>query len=408
MALGSEPSLKGMLKRIWPVMLGLSVTMFVLRAAHGLQLGWALGGSGDLAERWVEYGYFINGVYPDPQLAGERALANMRTSVYPPYAFPMLWFFFGFGGWLQGRLIIALTTAASVPLLCWFSYRQLRRCGREAALVAALLPLLLASVVGVLEWGQFGFLCSGLVALQITAQENNRPYLAGIAWALAMLKPQIALPFAILFGFRQQWRGLLLGSGILLLLSLLATGQTEVHLFGLIDHWLSRQNLDFSFGNIAGIPLNIQRLIPGLTPAWILRIAAITAAILLVSVMGRCLQQGTQRNLLLFSGFCAVAGRLALYHRYHDDVMLLPALLAALAVAWQRRRSTDWLMFLATLATLVQPNSWQLAWPRLALVQSLIWMILGIHLLKVLMQTNGGADQLSGASPDEDAASTPP
>lgn len=369
-------------------MLGLSVTIFVLRAAHGLQLGWALGGSGDLAERWVEYGYFINGVYPDPQLAGELALANMRTSVYPPYAFPMLWFFFGFGGWLQARLVVALCTAASIPLLCWFGYRQLRQFGKEASFMAALLPLLFSSMVGVLEWGQFGYICSGLVILQITALGNNCPYQAGTFWALAMLKPQIALPFAILFGFRKQWKGLLLGSGILLVLSMLATSHTDVDFLNLVDHWLSGQSLDFSFGNIAGMPLNIQRVIPGLTPAWILGIATITAAAMLALAMRRSLQQQTQMTLLLLGGLCAVAGRLALYHRFHDDVMLLPGLLAALAIAWQRQHHSDWLIFLASLATLARPDSWLMAFPRLPLVQSLIWMILGIHLFRALTQTN--------------------
>jgi hypothetical protein len=61
----------------------------------GLLLGWHPRGSADLHERFVEYGYFLSGVYPSPGVAGDHALPGMRNSVYPPYAFPMLSLFLG-------------------------------------------------------------------------------------------------------------------------------------------------------------------------------------------------------------------------------------------------------------------------------------------------------------------------
>jgi len=60
----------------------------------GFLLGWDPRGSADLHERFVEYGYFLFGVYPSPGIAGDHALQGMRNSVYPPHAFPMLSLFF--------------------------------------------------------------------------------------------------------------------------------------------------------------------------------------------------------------------------------------------------------------------------------------------------------------------------
>ena len=341
----------------------IAVAIFLIRFSHGLSLGWARGASKDLVERWVEYGYALNGIYPDPKIAGIRALADMRTSVYPPYAFPLLWLFFGIGGLTQGKLMVALTTAAAVVVMSRFCYRQLKHISPAAAPLGAVLPLLMTSIIGVLEWGQFGYFCTGMVVLQYTALEQNRKYLAGFAWALAMLKPQIGLSFVVLFSLRSQWRGLLVGAALLTGLSLATAAYTNVSIETLIKHWLTGQDLSFSFGNISGIPVNVGKVIPGFTPDLAAKIAMAAAGAALYLLI-RYNQHTTSRmSFLGLSGLCAVVGRLAFYHRPHDDIMLLPALLAALAIALERQRQQDWLIVLATLFTLVQPAAWMFSVP---------------------------------------------
>jgi hypothetical protein len=50
-----------------------------------------------------------------------------------------------------------------------------------------------------LAQGQFSILCMGLIVGQLVLLENGRHLGAGICWALATIKPQIALPFALAF-----------------------------------------------------------------------------------------------------------------------------------------------------------------------------------------------------------------
>ena len=45
--------------------------------------------------------------------------------------------------------------------------------------------------------GQFSAACVGLVTLQWLLLQRQKPLLAGLCWALAMIKPQIAVPFVL-------------------------------------------------------------------------------------------------------------------------------------------------------------------------------------------------------------------
>lgn len=364
------------------LLLGFAFIVGLWRFREGLALGWHSRGSGDLHERFVEYGYFLFGVYPNPEIAGDRALPGMRHSVYPPYAFPMLALFFGRGSWLQAKVVVALTVALSLPLMGMIGFQRLRPFGRMAGLAGLILPFSLASISAALEWGQFGFFTTSMVLLQMLLLERGRKYSAGLCWALAMLKPQVGLAFFGLFGFRRQWQGCLFGLAVLIGLALFTFAQTHVLPAAVIHHWLFGQDLSFSFGNIAGLPFNASRLSPLLSSKVVVLLALVLAFVLIyrLSLVERL--SVARRGLLRMAGVYAVVGRLAFYHRPHDDVMLFPALLACLALALEAKRKSDWLLFSLLLFSLSQPSEWVMNWPRLAAVNSMIWLIAGMRLLQ--------------------------
>jgi hypothetical protein len=220
-----------------------------------------------------------------------------------------------------------------------------------------------------------------MVLLQMLFLEKGWKYAAGFCWLLAMLKTQIGLAFIGPFRFRNQWRGCLVAFGALVGLSLFACAQTDVSLQRVACHWLFGQDLGFSFGNIAGIPFNSARLSPFLTARFVVLVALVGASLIVYRLSLLQRMKPAHASLLELTGAYAVLGRLAFYHRPHDDVMLFPAFLASLSLAIHSRRRADWALFSAVFFSLAQPSEWVMNVPKLAVLNGFIWLVLGGRLL---------------------------
>ena len=284
--------------------------MGILGLANGFALGWRPDMSRDLLERFQEYQVFLQRVYPHPEISADRAIEGMRSSVYFPYAFPMLALLFGGGNWLAGRFLIGVIAVVSLLFLGWFSYRELRFAGRPMAWLGAVTALAINSNSPILTMGQFSSGCTALLVLQLELLRRNRSLAAGGCWALAMIKPQIALPFALLFAWRGQWRGLALGAGVLLALTLFTCAWTEVSPWRIASHWLMRDRMAYTQGNIG---LLQSSLFDGLLTPRTIQLLLAGAAFLLLALLARWLT--TQRDAvdpLVLAGLCACIGRLSL------------------------------------------------------------------------------------------------
>ena len=357
--------------------------MGIVALAKGFALGWSPGKSRDLLERFQEYQVFLQGVYPHPAISADRAIEGMRSSVYFPYAFPMLALLFGDGNWLAGRFLIGVIAVVSLLFLGWFSYRELRFAGRPMAWLGAVTALAINSNPPILEWGQFSSGCTALLVLQLELLRRNRSLAAGGCWALAMIKPQIALPFALLFAWRGQWRGLALGAGVLLALTLFTCAWTEVSPWRIASHWLMQDRMAYTQGNIG---LLQSSLFDGLLTPRTIQLLLAGAAFLLLALLARWLT--TQRDAidpLVLAGFCACTGKLSFYHRHYDDIMLFPALLALFVLAIRKGGPMVCGAAAALALQLWTPNRLIPLVPHITLISSLIWVFTGLILLRELI-----------------------
>ncbi len=314
-------------------------------------------GDVDMREREAEYRCFRRGVYPNERLAGLARPAWFRHSPYPPYALPLFAIFFEPGGVIQGRVLIQLLSAVALVVMGCYGYRSLRFAGRGAAWVGGLAGAAIMGNSTVLELGQFSIICMGLVVGQMMLLERGRPMAAGICWALAMIKPQIAAAFIPLFVVKHGWRGLLAGGGVLGLSGLLSCWWTDVPPTVAIAQWF--------FGLSWVFATHGQGLGPGALAAWlgvdpllvhtalIVGCGAVLAALSVVIVRLAAAAGGRSIPVLPLAGVCAVLGELLVYHHHYDNVMLWPTMLAmlVLAVAVPARWS-------ATLATLTAATLW--------------------------------------------------
>lgn len=332
------------------------------------------GGDIDMGQRLREYSLFRRGVYPCHAL--ETDPGGLRIySVYPPYAFPLFTLFFEPEGRVQGRVMIESLSVASLMVIGLYAWRRFKpTSGTAVAAVAATLSAAIAGNGNAFALGQFSIICMGLIAQTMILLGKGRPIAAGICWALAMIKPQIALCFAPLFLFGGNIRGLVCGVGVLGMLSLAACEWTEVPLQAVVDHWFFRSNLNFN--GHAGAPRAVAAW-TGLSQRHLVGLGLVAIAGVALGVRRRLAKIG-EVDLLPLAGLFAAIGALAFYHRHYDYIMLWPTLLAAFAVADRRRDRASLAIAAAMFLSLVIPERWLKDVPYQLLVRSAVWGTTGV------------------------------
>ncbi len=305
--------------------------LFVLGVAYagkGLLVAWSPGHEKDLRQREAEYALFASGVYPNQHVAkaAGREAPDMFT-VYPPYAFPMFGAFFASGSFPVGRVLFQLLTLTSLGFLAWWGARQLAFDGPSATALGAAIPLAFSGNSSVLSVGQFSIICTALLLLQILLLARQRPLAAGLCWAFAMVKPQIALPFALLFLLRRRdWGGLVLGGLLLAGLSALALWWTGTTPENLLQNGILRHRYDFAMQKPYGGG-TWGALVAGNGRVMLLVSLAILAALSALVL----LRQGRMR--IDLPALCATAGFVLFYHGHYDNIMLVFLMIPLVAAA---------------------------------------------------------------------------
>jgi hypothetical protein len=380
---------------------GLALLALVAAAAivRGLVLlGLAEAGK-DLHQRFDEWRLFSDQIYPSPHLADAeaRALPHFRTTVYLPWALPLFGLLFAGGGMLQGKLLITGVSLAALALIAAIGWRTLKPLSHRAGWLGLLAPLAIAGNGNGLAHGQFSILCMGLISLQWTLLARRRPVSAGLCWALAMLKPQIALPFVVPLLRRRHWAGLAAGTGLLLTLSGVALFHTRTAAGEWMVSWLRVLPSFISVGHHNALqmlfPLEAD---PRRTVLWGLAVLLITITVAFIwlakQLRFRSFAQQTWQKLndhpLELAGLCGLAGLVSFYHLNYDNVMLFPALLAMWRASLRDPRWGNLLITLLLACSGWTPLSLQEVIPGIRSIHVLIWSLSGIWLLWRLLASS--------------------
>ena len=314
---------------ILAILLGLGGCAYL---AKGFRVAWQ-GGDSDLRIREREWGDFEKGVYPNRRL--EQPVKSKSHSVYPPWALPMFAPFFGAGNFVVARVVLQALSLAGLAVMMWLGWRELAPHGWQAGALGIAMAWAVSGNCSALALGQFSILCAGLLAAQVLAMRANRAVLAGFCWAFAMIKPQIALPFALLFLLERQWRGLIAGG---MLLAILSAGAFW---------WTGVSPVDFFAAGPATEKLRFVRESGYVGTMWIewLDLPPRTATGIALGVIGLCgitllLRDWRGRiPLVNAAGICAMLGFVLFYHRQYDNQMLFPLMLAMAVVALREKNA---------------------------------------------------------------------
>ncbi|MDG2125639.1 MAG: glycosyltransferase family 87 protein [Verrucomicrobiales bacterium] len=305
--------------------LGLAILLMLGGFAYlgkGLNVAWQAGDS-DFKYRAQEYAEFERQAYPNLRLHQVYDTMPKAHTVYPPYALPMFAIFFGTGNFETARALLQILSLAALLAMMHQGTRILSEQGWQAGFLGAALAVAISGNCSALALGHFSIIAMGLIALQVLMLQRDKPGLAGICWAFAMIKPQIALPFALLFILRRQWRGLGLGLGLLAALSLGAFWWTGVSPTDFGEVAPTAGNLRFvkDTNYSAGIWISALGINPK-TATFISLILLAGIAILLILFDLR-----KRLDLADAAGVSSMLGFVLFYHRQYDHMMLFPLIL---------------------------------------------------------------------------------
>lgn len=278
----------------------------------------------DLQDRAREYAEFERQVYPDIRLPQADYTMPKAHTVYPPYALPMFAVFFCTGNFETARVLLQILSLAALLAMMHQGTRILSEQGWQAGFLGAALAVAFYGNYTALAWGNFSIIVMGLIVLQTHMLQRDKQALAGICWAFAMIKPHIALSFALLFILRRQWTGLGLGLGLLAALSMGAFWWTGVSATDFGEAGPTGGKLLFVKDNNYSAGFWISAL--GINP----RTATFISLILLACVAMLLILFDLRKRLNLSdaSGVLSMLGFVLFYHRYYDNMMLFPLILA--------------------------------------------------------------------------------
>ena len=389
--LQSRPNLQQRLAIIGLLLLGLISLSYITKGLFVLfttdRGGW------DLLQRFYEWRLFQSHIYPSEALAKQsaRLLPHFRNTVYLPWALPQFGFLFGWGGIAQGKILISLVSLLSLAMMAAVGRWMMRPLGQKAEWLGFLIPLAFYSNRVCLAAGQFSILCVGLISLQFYLLRERQTFAASICWAMAMLKPQLALAYAIPLLGRRKRIGLVFGLSLLFILTLIALQQTNTDAISIGLSWLKLLPVFQSKGNV-----NVLAAVwPNTDIDWIyliIRLTAILATIIAFPSFFHRLRAAIYTTFQTIyynsctieaAGLFGICSLLLFYNRIYDQILLYPAVIVLYKNTLYQPRWGVLILTASMTLTLFFGRSLNI--PGLNYIQPIIWCLSGAYLLRLML-----------------------
>ncbi len=328
--------------------------------------------------------------------AGQPLYETTTNAVYPPASYLLLWPLVGWLSETGARWLWAATSLGSLAWLGWLTVRASGETVRVRRIFLALLPAVLFGTGATIGVGQVGLhLLPALLASLLLLRQRHHwstDLLAAALFVLTLVKPTMSAPFF--------WLVLLLPATVegrlrlrpaLLVLVLYAASTVGLSLFQPADpitllwQWWGRGVAGAWHGGYSGGVINQQ--------TWLSMVGlgayGTELSLLILMAWGGWLFVYRRQDAWLLIGATAIVARLWIYHRYHDDILLLLPLIAFYRLArngrWQPSGVAAAFLFGIGLFTTVTPlGSWRLPtwWVNgYQFLQGTTWIVMLIYLI---------------------------
>jgi hypothetical protein len=297
-------------------------------SAAGYNAAHSAGPGSDAYLRWQEARYMLRGVDPidvatEAAPPAEDIGPLTALAGYPPWSYVFSILFLPPAPW---PIAFGCFLTWHVPALAAMAYVGWEVGARLAPLdpglrrVTAAAGLVTGSIPVCLYYGNYGVVVYGMLIAAFAADRSGWSVLAGFCWGLAMIKPQVAILYGVVFLVRRSWMALTVGGLVIAAASIVASG-----LIGKSPLVLLREIAEQGSRHLGGVTGGFQGaqellLYVGITPTGIPLIGLIVGAVL-VGLLSRWPRAAALASVLSVPG---VVVPLVMHHRTHDLVIQTP------------------------------------------------------------------------------------
>ncbi|MCK8601042.1 hypothetical protein [Desulfoferrobacter suflitae] len=325
--------------------------------------------------------------------AAKKSSAGIWRSVYQPASFVMLW---PFMGWLSLTAVRWLWAATTVAMLVWLVHITVRESGavnKFQRRFMALLPLSMYATGATIGNGQLivhilPMLLTGLLILRRQPASIKYDLPASLLILFSLVKASIGAPFfwMVMFMPGRLRPAIFVAAGYLLLTLIGITpleAPTEVMMTSVERSYeLAAHSTEW------GRDLRVADL-----AAWMrfvgLKNVVFPVSAFFMGLLGLWLWRHRAADFWVQCGVTGIWTRLLAYHRWYDDLLLLPAMIALFRLAHMdedtsSRRFSGILFALMVPAMLAPGTLYVLPTPMnlyVEILKSLLWMTVLVHLM---------------------------
>lgn len=299
-------------------------------------------GARDLMERWQEQQYIYHRQYPYYARQGSEniipEIGSIGSGGYFPWSFFTGFFLIPKISWEATRFYHAFLNLLSLVILGLFSYHIGLPYGRSKALFSLAASLAVSSNCTTLNNGQYGLIINALLIIFFEGIKRYKHGWTGLILGLAMVKPNIsALYFFILIIYR---RFQTISSFLIYIIggSIFVAWIVRTSPFKMIGEIFQQSNYFAGRGNSA-----VNYFIKfGLSPSAAVLVLGGSAILITLIIFYFC----RSYSLLTLFAIASVMGRIATYHKFYDNVMVIFLLLAVLKMTWIKPHKFNFIILL--------------------------------------------------------------
>lgn len=330
----------------------------------------------DLFGRWKEQQYIYQGVYPYDAMKGSPniipEIGTINSGGYPPWSFFTGFVFLPPISWELTRLYHGLLNIMSILVSAVFAYQIGLPYSRSKALFSVAAILAITGHKSTLGMGQYGIIINALLIFMFWLIQKNKNIWAGLIFGIAMVKPNISASYFLILIIQKRLKAILAFSLYIILGSIniwIITKLTPIYMLNKIFEQ-SKYFADKGYSGIDAITAF------GFDPKQATLLLGIIALLVLSIIIYLC----RNYSLLNLFAICSVIGRVCIYHRHYDNVMLIFLLLALLKITFENRNRLN-ILFLSLVSLSLWLPATVIDYANLEVVQLVIWTIALGHIL---------------------------
>jgi hypothetical protein len=332
-------------------------------------------GAGDLFARWQEQQYIYRGLYPYP-LPNQPsnylpAIGEIRSGGYPAWAFFSGFLVFPHISWASLRIYQAFLNALSLGVLTLFAYQLGQPHSKSKALFATASCLAISSHATTLGLGQYGIIINAFL-ISFYWLFKRHQIGAGLLLGLALGKPNISAFFLLPLLIKGKYKAVIAFFLYIALATLSIITLTRVNLVSVFKGLYEQL---YYFGDHGYTAVTVFSSL-GVRP----EMATLLLGGMVCSIGMIFLRSLRHQPLLSLFAMSSVMGRVALYHRVYDNVMLVFLLAALMSLFFQSGKRNDLFIFILVGVTLWIPAKLT-DFSIVQIAQTIIWISSLIYLL---------------------------